>query len=147
MYVPSRLSYLYTLHNGTYVSATFAILAHDSTSYWKFLLTLKKKTKKHLECLDCRNRGRPFPVMHVVARSHCENLLDNMASMWPLAIIKRDALTAQECIIEFVWHTDECSHLHRRQVGTLANTCPPSLNSVPLNSTKITENDTHLEHS
>lgn len=35
---------------------------------------------------------------------------------------KRDALTAQECIIEFVCHTDECSNLHRRQVGALANT-------------------------
>lgn len=58
---------------------------------------------------------------------------------------KRDALTAQECIIEFVHHTDECSHLHRRQVGALANTCLLSLNSVPLNSAKITENDPHLE--
>lgn len=27
---------------------------------------------------------------------------------------KRDALTAQERIIKFVHHTDECSHLHRR---------------------------------
>lgn len=60
---------------------------------------------------------------------------------------KWDALTAQECIIEFVRHTDECSHLHRRQVGELANTCLLSLNSVPLNSTKIMENDTHLAHS
>lgn len=48
---------------------------------------------------------------------------------------KRDALTAEECIIEFVRRTDECSHLHGRQVGALANTRLLNLNSVPLNST------------
>lgn len=60
---------------------------------------------------------------------------------------ERDALTAQECIIEFASHTDECSHLHGRQVGALSNTCLIRLNSVPLNHTKIIENDTHLQHS
>lgn len=43
----------------------------------------------------------------------------------------RDALTAQKCIIEFVCHTDECSHLHQRRLGALANTCLLRLNSVP----------------
>lgn len=43
----------------------------------------------------------------------------------------RDALTVQKCIIEFVCFTDECSHVHQRQVGALANMCLLSLISVP----------------
>lgn len=60
---------------------------------------------------------------------------------------KRDALAAQECIIEFVQSADECGHLHPRQVGVHTKTCLSSLNSVPLNSTLDHGNDTDLPHS
>lgn len=59
---------------------------------------------------------------------------------------KRDALAAQECIIEFVHRADECGHLHPRQVGALAKMCLSSLNSVLLNSTLDHGNDTDLLH-
>lgn len=52
-------------------------------------------------------------------------------SLWLVASgsNKRDALTAQEYIIEFVCHTDECSYLHWRQVAAFANT---SVFSIPV---------------